>query len=310
MVRRAGCGNLGRPGSRARPTARPSPLVSPAEAAYRSPLSRAARMPDWLTAVILGLIEGLTEFIPVSSTGHLLLAQEAMGLGGDTRWNTFIVLIQLGAILAVVALYFQRLWKVLIGLPTRPEARRFALSVLIAFIPSLIVGAFLYDFIKAVLFDSPRLICWTLILGGFALLALERFAPAPRNEDAMRLSFKTALGVGLFQCLSVVPGVSRSGATISGGLLLGLSKPAAAEFSFFLAIPTMLGAFVFDFWESRDALDADFLWLTAIGFVVSFISGAIVVKTMIGFVARHGFAPFAWWRIVVGALGLALLTFR
>ncbi len=267
-------------------------------------------MPDWLTAVILGLIEGLTEFIPVSSTGHLLLAQEAMGLGGDTRWNTFIVLIQLGAILAVVALYFQRLWKVLIGLPTRPEARRFALSVLIAFIPSLIVGAFLYDFIKAVLFDSPRLICWTLILGGFALLALERFAPAPRNEDAMRLSFKTALGVGLFQCLSVVPGVSRSGATISGGLLLGLSKPAAAEFSFFLAIPTMLGAFVFDFWESRDALDADFLWLTAIGFVVSFISGAIVVKTMIGFVARHGFAPFAWWRIVVGALGLALLTFR
>jgi len=265
-------------------------------------------MSDFWYAIILGLVEGLTEFIPVSSTGHLLLAKEALGLT-DATWNSFIVLIQLGAILAVVALYFGRLWKVVRTLPTRAESRRFALSVIVAFIPSMLVGLFLYDFIKEVLFESPQLICWSLIVGGFILLALDRFAPTPREDDAMRLSVGRALGVGLFQCLSVVPGVSRSGATISGGLLLGLSKPAAAEFSFFLAIPTMLGAFVFDAYESRDALNGDFLWVLAVGFIVSFISGAFVIKTMLGFVARHGFAPFAWWRIVVGAVGLGLLYF-
>lgn len=264
-------------------------------------------MADWIAAIILGLVEGLTEFIPVSSTGHLLLTKEALGLT-DPSWDTFIVMIQLGAILAVVALYFQRLWQVLIGLPTRPEARWFALTVLIAFFPSALIGLLFHDFIKAVLFNTT-VVCVSLIVGGFALLALERWAPPAREHDAMAFSARTAVLVGLFQCLSIIPGVSRSGATIAGGLIVGIDKRAAAEFSFFLAIPTMVGAFALDFWESRDMLTPDFLGLIALGFVVSFVSGAFIVKTMLDFVSRHGFAPFAWWRIAVGGLGLALIAF-
>ncbi|WP_372706621.1 undecaprenyl-diphosphate phosphatase [Brevundimonas sp.] len=263
-------------------------------------------MPDWLAAIILGLVEGLTEFIPVSSTGHLLLAKQALGLG-DEPWDTFIVMIQLGAILAVVALYFQRLWGVLIRLPGKdPAARRFAISVLLAFIPSAILGLLFHDFIKEVLFNTT-IVCVTLIIGGFALIALERWAPKAREFDAMSFSWRTALGVGLFQCLSIIPGVSRSGATIVGGLLLGVDKKAAAEFSFFLAIPTMVGAFSLDFWTSRDMLNGDVLGLIAIGFVVSFISGLFVVRMLVDFVGRHGFAPFAWWRIAIGSIGLAAI---
>lgn len=263
-------------------------------------------MTDWFAAIILGLVEGLTEFIPVSSTGHLLLTQKLLGLT-DPRWTSFVVLIQLGAILAVVALYFARLWKVLIGLPTDPKARHFAISVLIAFLPSVAAGLLLYDFITTVLFDSVTVICVSLIVGGIGLLVLERFAPTPTTDDAMTLSWKRSLGIGLFQCLSIVPGVSRSGATIAGGLTLGLDKRAAAEFSFFLAIPTMVAASTWDIVKSGAEIDWGFGEIIAIGFVVSFISGWIVVKAMVDFVARHGFAPFAWWRIVVGVIGLALV---
>lgn len=260
-------------------------------------------MADWIAAIILGLVEGLTEFIPVSSTGHLLLAKAAMNLP-DEPWDTFIVMIQLGAILAVVAVYFQRLWKVLIGLPGKdPAARRFALSVLLAFLPSAALGVLFHDFIKDVLFN-PTIVCVSLIVGGVALIALERWAPAARTADSMRFSWKTSLGIGLAQCLSLVPGVSRSGATIVGGLLLGVEKKAAAEFSFFLAIPTMVGAFALDFWESRDLLSNDVLGIIAIGFVVSFVSGLFVVRTLVDFVGRYGFAPFAFWRIWVGGIGL------
>ena len=260
-------------------------------------------MTDWLAAIILGLVEGLTEFIPVSSTGHLLLAKQALGLS-DEPWDTFIVMIQLGAILAVVALYFQRLWKVLLDLPGKdPAARRFAVSVLLAFSPSAIVGLLFHGFIKEVLFNTT-IVCITLIIGGFALIALERWAPVPREYDAMKFSWKTALGVGLFQCLSIVPGVSRSGATIVGGLLLGVDKRAAAEFSFFLAIPTMVAAFGLDFWESRELITGNVIGLIAIGFVVSFISGLFVVRALVDFVGRYGFAPFAFWRIVVDTVGL------
>ena len=263
-------------------------------------------MADWIAAIILGLVEGLTEFIPVSSTGHLLLTKQLLGLSNDP-WDTFIVMIQLGAILAVVALYFARLWKVLLGLPGKdPAARRFAISVLVAFLPSALIGLLFHDFIKDVLFNTT-IVCVSLIVGGVALIALERWAPEPREHDAMGFSLKTALGVGLFQCLSIIPGVSRSGATIVGGLLLGVDKRAAAEFSFFLAIPTMVGAFGLDFWESRELLTGDVLTLIAIGFVVSFLSGLIIVKTMLDFVARHGFTPFAWWRIAVGVIGLGLI---
>lgn len=262
-------------------------------------------MSDLLAAVILGIIEGLTEFIPVSSTGHLLLAKVALGLT-DPSWDSFIVLIQLGAILAVVALYFGRLWKVLIGLPTSPEARRFALSVLIAFLPAVLFGFLLYDFIKQVLFESPGVICWSLIIGGMVLLAIDRWSPAPREHDAMKLPLLTSLGVGLFQCLAMIPGVSRSGATIVGGVMLGVDKRAAAEFSFYLAIPTMVGAFAKDFWESRESLMVgDHLGVLAVGFVVSFLSGLVVVKVLLDFVSKRGLAPFGWWRILVGAAGLA-----
>jgi len=266
-------------------------------------------MTDLLAAIILGVVEGLTEFIPVSSTGHLLLTKVALGLT-DPSWDSFIVLIQLGAILAVVALYFQRLWKVLIGLPTSPEARRFTLSVLIAFLPAVGFGFLLYDFIKQVLFESPSVICWSLIIGGVVLLAIDRWSPAPREHDAMKLPLLTSLGVGLFQCLAMIPGVSRSGATIVGGVMLGVDKRAAAEFSFYLAIPTMVGAFAKDFWESRESLMVgDHLGILAVGFVVSFLSGLVVVKVLLDFVAKRGLAPFGWWRIIVGAGGLALIYF-
>ncbi|MBX3480757.1 MAG: undecaprenyl-diphosphate phosphatase [Caulobacter sp.] len=265
-------------------------------------------MPDWLSAIILGLVEGLTEFIPVSSTGHLLLANRVLGLE-DGFWDTFAVMIQLGAILAVVVLYFQRLWKVLIGLPSRPEDRRFVLSVLIAFLPAVVLGLAFHDFIKQVLFD-PMIVCWSLVVGGVVLLVIDRWRPEPRFPDAMKTPLWTALGVGLLQCLAMIPGVSRSGATIVGGMLMRMEKRAAAEFSFFLAIPTMVGAFALDLIKSRDQIfaHADGLGVIAIGFVVSFLAGAVVIKLMLGFIDRYGLAPFGVWRIIVGAAGLALLT--
>jgi undecaprenyl-diphosphatase len=261
-------------------------------------------MSDWLAAVILGLIEGLTEFIPVSSTGHLILAKLALGL--SAQWDTFIVVIQLGAILAVVAVYFQRLLKVLFGLPSDPAARKFAISVLIAFLPAVVIGAALHGLIKAA-FENPSIICWALIVGGVVLLVIDRWSPKPRHFDAMKYPVLMSLGIGFFQCLAMIPGVSRSGATIVGAMLLGAEKKSAAEFSFFLAIPTMAGAFAFDLYKARHDLNMDQAGLIAIGFVVAFFSGLLVVKTMINFVGKHGFAPFAAWRIVVGLAGLWLV---
>jgi undecaprenyl-diphosphatase len=262
---------------------------------------------DWIAAVILGLVEGLTEFIPVSSTGHLLLAKKLLGLP-DGFWDTFSVMIQLGAILAVVVLYFHRLWGVFIRLPSDPKARWFAASVVISVIPSVAIAFVAHDFIKTVLFESIGLICVMLIIGGVALIAVDRWAPAPREADAMNLSWKRALGIGFCQCLAMVPGVSRSGATIVGGVLLGIDRRAAAEFSFFMAIPTMVGAFALDFWESRDVLTSDNLGIIAIGFVVSFVSGLVVVRTMLDFINRYGLAPYGWWRIAVGLIGLGVLA--
>lgn len=260
-------------------------------------------------AILLGIVEGITEFIPVSSTGHLLLATELLGIGADRKafWDTFNVLIQLGAILAVVVVYFERLWRVFVTLPSDSQSRRFAMSVLLAFLPSALVGLALHDFIKTVLFNSPALICSVLMIGGVLLLLLDRYEIRPVHQDAMHFPLKTSLAIGLFQCLSIVPGVSRSGATIAGALLMRCDKRAAAEFSFFLAIPTMLGAFVLDFYENSAALSGGDIGLIAIGFVVSFVSALIVVRTFVAFVGRHGFAPFAWWRILVGAVGLVAL---
>ncbi len=243
----------------------------------------------------------------MSSTGHLILAKDALGLTGPA-WDTFIVLIQLGAILAVVVLYFGRLWKAVVTLPSDPGSRRFALSVIVAFLPAMVLGVLLHDFIKRVLFESPRVICISLILGGIVLWVLDVWRTRPRYSESTSLPLFTSLGIGLFQCLSMIPGVSRSGATIAGGLLMGADKRTAAEFSFFLAIPTMAGAFAYDLYKSRDSLTWDQGGLIAVGFVVSFLSGLVVVKTMLGFVQKRGYWPFAVWRIAVGALGLVLLS--
>jgi len=263
-------------------------------------------MPDWLNAIILGLVEGLTEFIPVSSTAMLLLTEKALGLSGE-RWETFTILIQLGAILAVVALYFQRLWSVALRLPHDPTSRRFVLSVLVAFLPAVVIGLLAHDFIKKYLFESPMIICASLIVGGVVLLVIDRWRPAPMREDAMRFPLGTSFVIGLFQCLAMIPGTSRSGATIVGAMLQRCDKRSAAEFSFFLAIPTMTAAFAYDLFKSYKHMDVHDAGVIAIGFVVSFISGAFVVKVLLDFVSRHGFAPFGWLRLLLGGAGLALI---
>lgn len=261
-------------------------------------------METW-QAILLGILEGLTEFIPVSSTGHVLLAGHFLGVHSPGR--AFEVLIQLGAILAILAVYFGRLWTTAKAIPHSHEARRFVLSVLIAFLPAAIAGAALHGFIKGVLFETPALICIMLILGGFVLLAVDRLAITPRYTEAMHFPPSLALKIGLFQTLAMIPGVSRSGATIVGGLLLGADKRAAAEFSFFLAIPTMAGAFAFDLYKNWPTMDVSNATPIVIGFVTAFFAALVVVRVLLEFVSRHGYAPFGWWRIIVGAAGLAAL---
>lgn len=262
-------------------------------------------MENTLTAAVLGLIEGLTEFIPVSSTGHLLLA--AHFLGFDSPGKTFEVVIQLGAVLAILAVYAERLWQVASTMHRDPVAFRFVVSVLLAFLPALVIGVLAHDFIKTVLFETPLLIAVMLILGGFVLLALERMAPPAVHEDAMVLPFKKAVIIGFIQCLAMIPGVSRSGATIVGARMLGVGRRAAAEFSFFLSMPTMAGAFAFDLWKGRHVLDFSALSDIAVGFAVAFISAILVVRWLLNYVSKNGFAVFGWWRIGVGSVALVAL---
>ena len=258
-----------------------------------------------LVAAFLGLLEGLTEFIPVSSTGHLLLAGHFLGF--ESAGRTFEVVIQLGAVLAILTVYAGRLWAVFAAAPHDPGARRFILSVLIAFLPAVVIGVLAHDFIKTVLFETPMLIAVMLIIGGVILLIVERIAPEPRFEDAMQFSLPMALKIGFIQCLAMIPGTSRSGATIVGALLLGASKRAAAEFSFFLSMPTMAGAFAYDLYKNRDVLDATALNEIAVGFVFAFLSAVLVVRWLLNYVSRRGYALFGWWRIIVGALALTAL---
>jgi undecaprenyl-diphosphatase len=263
-------------------------------------------MSDWICAVILGVVEGLTEFIPVSSTGMLLVTKQVLGLK-DPFWDTFSVLIQLGAILAVVVLYFRRLWNILIMAPTVPRARGFIVSILVAFLPAAVAGLLLHDLIKQVLFESPRLIATALIAGGVVLLLIDRFAPYPTRRDVMAIPLGASFGIGLFQCLALVPGVSRSGATIVGSMLLGVEKRVAAEFSFLLAIPVMAGAFTVDAWKNRHELNTAHIDLVAIGFLTSFVVALFVIRGMLAIVTRRGFAPFGWLRIAVGGGVLAAM---
>ena len=263
---------------------------------------------DFWIAVLLGVIEGLTEFLPVSSTAHLLLFGDILGF--HQPGEVFTIVIQFGAILSVVAIYWRKFWNVFIGLSGDPAARHFALSVIIAFIPSAIAGFLLYGFIKDVLFSpsvAPYVVATTLMLGGIIILAFERIAPKPRHHDADRLPLTKSLQIGFCQVLSIIPGVSRSGATILGGELLGVERKAAAEFTFYLAVPTMLGASVFDLYQNRDILNFDAGIIIAIGFVVSFLVAWVVVKTFIGIVGRYGLRPFGWYRIAAGVIIFAIM---
>lgn len=258
----------------------------------------------WLAA-LLGLVEGLTEFIPVSSTGHILLAGHFLGFCSPGK--TFEVVIQLGAILAVLSVYFGRLLDIALRLPSDAKARSFVVAVLLAFLPAAVIGASLHGFIKGVLFNTPMVVAVTLIIGGFILLLVDRMPMTPRYHDVMDLPPSLALKIGLFQCLAMIPGVSRSGSTIVGGMLLGVEKRVAAEFSFFLAMPTMAGAFAYDLYKNWSVMRADSMTEIAVGFVTAFIVGVIVVRYVLDYISRHGFVLFAWWRIIVGGVALGAL---
>ena len=262
---------------------------------------------DLFKAFVLGVIEGLTEFLPVASTGHLLLVERFFGFDDDAFGKTFVVLIQLGAILAILSIYFGRLWRIALGMLSDLAARRFVIGVLIAFLPAAVIGAAAHGFIKGQLFNV-WVVCFSLIVGGAILLWVDSLDLATRYHDATRFPLPMYLVIGLAQCLAMVPGVSRSGTTIVSAMLLGSDKRAAADFSFFLAIPTMAGAFAYDLFKSHSLLTADNVILVAFGFASSFVCAWIVVRTFLDYVTRHGFALFAWWRVVVGSLGLLALA--
>ena len=263
------------------------------------------------TAILLGIVEGLTEFIPVSSTGHLILASEIFGYDAET-WKVFNVVIQLGAILAVVVQYWRTFWAVGRGLlRLDPMSLAFVRNVLLAFLPSAVLGLALKDQIDVML-GSPMVVGWALLVGGIAILAVERWAKPGPASGVAQLPAKQALGVGLFQCISMIPGISRSGATIMGALAMGIERRTAAEFSFFLAIPTMMGATTLELWDNRAGLMAGsgpVGWSEiAVGFVVSFVVALAVIKAFVAYVSRAGFAPFAWYRIVAGIAAIWLLS--
>jgi undecaprenyl-diphosphatase len=262
---------------------------------------------DLIKAAVLGLVEGLTEYLPVSSTGHLLLMEHVFGWGDGSFGKSFAILIQLGAILALLTIYFGRLWALAKAMFTQWEAARFIIGVLLAFLPAAVVGALAYHIIKSYLFDV-RVVCVSLVIGGFVLLWVDRLKLNVRYHDATAFSLPMYLGIGIIQCLSMIPGVSRAGATIVGAMILGADRRSAAEFSFWLAMPTMVGAFAYELYKSRSEFAVGgHATVTAVGFIFSFIFGWIVVKTFLHYVQRHSFALFAWWRILVGGAGLFAL---
>jgi undecaprenyl-diphosphatase len=258
-----------------------------------------------LTAALLGLLEGLTEFIPVSSTGHLLLAGHFLGF--ESAGKTFEVVIQLGAIFALFSVYALKLGGLIWAARHDDAARRSVVSVLLAFLPAVVVGLIAHDFIKNVLFETPKLIAIMLILGGFVLLVVDRIAPRPVHFDALALPFGKSLLIGVCQCLAMIPGVSRSGATIVGALFLGVEKRAAAEFSFLLSLPTMGAAVAYDLFKNRNVLDFGAIWEIVIGFGMAFITAVLVVRWVLNFVGKRGYALFGWWRIIIGLAALAAL---
>lgn len=266
-------------------------------------------MHDILVSVWLGIVEGLTEFLPVSSTGHLLVAERLLGLGEE--WEVFTIVIQLGAILAVVVIYFQTFWQALIHLPTSADARRFALGVIIAFLPAAVVGVLVKKWLDSTLLNpalAMPIIAASWFVGGVIILVLERMSPRPRYFDGERLPLSKAFQIGLCQILSLIPGTSRSGATILGGELLGVDRVAATKFTFYLAVPTMLGATVFELYKKGGELSHGQGLDIAVGFVVSFIVAYVVIRQFLVIVARYGLAPFGWYRIAA-AIALALYIY-
>lgn len=264
-----------------------------------------------LTVILLGIVEGLTEFLPVSSTGHLILASELLGYDAST-WAMFNVVIQLGAILAVVVLYWRTFWAVAIGLVKRdPASWRFLRNLVVAFIPAVVIGLALHDYIE-VLLGSPKVVAWALIAGGVAILVIERLVREQRFRGIADIPLLRVVGVGFIQCIAMIPGVSRSGATIMGALSLGVERRTAAEFSFFLAIPTMLGATALEMVKKGDQLTSAAVgWGDiALGFAISFVVAILVIKAFVGLVSRHGFGPFAWYRIIAGAAALIWISSR
>ena len=266
-------------------------------------------MNDLITTILLGIVEGVTEFLPVSSTGHLILAGALLGYD-DSRWQLFNIVIQLGAILAIVVLYWRTFWAVMLGLVKRePHSVRFVRNLLIAFVPAAVIGLVLRKYIEALLLQ-PIVVCVALIVGGLAILLIERLVKPGTKVGVADVPMTTALGVGFLQCLAMIPGVSRSGATILGALTLGVERRTAAEFSFFLAIPTMLGASVLELAKHHDMMSAANgvgMKEIAIGFVVAFIVALFVVRWFVGIVSRRGFGPFAWYRIIAGTVALVWL---
>ena len=261
-----------------------------------------------LGALLLGVVEGLTEFLPVSSTGHLILVGDLIGFRGPPG-QVFEVVIQLGAISAVCWEYFGRFARAASRFHHDQDQFRFLLNILLAFVPTVVVGAFAYSFIKAYLFD-PWVVVIALVLGGVAILIIEQKLPAPRHESVEQMPARTAFAVGLCQVVSMIPGVSRAGATIMGGLLLGLDRRTATEFSFFLAVPTMLAASVLDLYKNWGQMNGDGLLVIAIGFFAAFVAALMVVRWLIRFVSHHDFTPFAWYRIVVGGVMALFLLLR
>lgn len=257
-------------------------------------------MLDWLIALILGLVEGLTEFLPVSSTAHLLLLGHWLGF--EDPGGAFTVMIQLGAILAIILIYIQRIFSVIFRLPNDPNARGFAIAIVLAFLPAAFAGVLLHDVVKTIFYETPGIIASALIIGGIVMLVVERFRPPATTEGLETIPVWKAFLVGCCQAIALIPGVSRSGATIVGAMLLGVERRTAAEFSFFLAMPTMLGAFVYEVYQNRDSLDMDRLGLIGIGFAGAFVAGLIVVRLFLGIVSKYGFAPFAWYRIALGLI--------
>ena len=257
----------------------------------------------YLLAAVLGIIQGLTEFLPISSTAHLLIAGRLLGY--DDPNGVFTVMIQFGSVLAVMWLYRAKIIGVTLGLASDPAARRFTLMLIIASIPAGLAGLLFSDYVKGHLYQSLTMIAAAFIVGGIAILLIERFRPQPLIFEADRTPVLRAFAVGVSQMLALLPGVSRSGATIMGGVLARLDRAAAAEFSFFLAMPALAGAFAHDLWEVRHHLARERAVEIAIGFVMAFLAALLVVRPFVRYVARSGFAPFAWYRI---ALGVALLA--